>query len=463
MDTQAERAKFWVDNPSESLSTEVKNWIDPGTVDGKVKIVRTLLALRNNDGGQMVIGFDDGTMLPSEGAPTEEWTRQAFSIDCIQALVSKYASEPYEIGVEFVQRESRCHPVIFVPAGVRTPVASRSSLAGTNGMQVVENGVYVRTLRANNTPSTSLASWKDWESIAEKCFENREADVGRFIRRHLNASHLGALRGMLSDAFEGPVGRPTSIESSIQLLDQGESRFSEVMAEQGVDTNGVGFWSAACVVSGALHPFDLNRAFLDLLSQNNPSLNGWPLWSNSRANSPTSQTRVADGNWETVELDGGWGRGIEFSRINPRGEFFLIRSFQDDRGGSNRAPQPGTELDFGMQVLRPTEAIAVCLAFARCIAVDPSKAKATFAFRWRGLKGRKLTSWADGNRSLSVTRTAYQNCVETTLELSVDSPNSIIGSLLVDALKPLYAAFDGFELSGKVIEELSLRTIERRA
>src|SRR5437764_1293836 len=51
-------------HPSESLNVEIKNWISPGDKAGEAKIVRAVLALRNRNGGYLIIGFNDKTLLP---------------------------------------------------------------------------------------------------------------------------------------------------------------------------------------------------------------------------------------------------------------------------------------------------------------------------------------------------------------------------------------------------------------
>jgi predicted HTH transcriptional regulator len=85
-----------VATPSESLNVEVKSWIDPATPEDQVKIVKAVLALRNRDGGELVIGFNDVTMQPEqEGVPVKP--TEAFHPDVVQALISKYASEHFEI------------------------------------------------------------------------------------------------------------------------------------------------------------------------------------------------------------------------------------------------------------------------------------------------------------------------------------------------------------------------------
>ncbi len=39
-----------IDHPSESLSIELKGWIDPGTPEGVAKIVKAAIAMRSQTG-----------------------------------------------------------------------------------------------------------------------------------------------------------------------------------------------------------------------------------------------------------------------------------------------------------------------------------------------------------------------------------------------------------------------------
>ena len=83
-------------NPRESLATELKDWFDPRTPEGQAKIVKTCLAMRNHNGGTLQVGFEDGTAsLNLSGAPTD--VRSWWDVDELQALVSKFASIPFEV------------------------------------------------------------------------------------------------------------------------------------------------------------------------------------------------------------------------------------------------------------------------------------------------------------------------------------------------------------------------------
>jgi hypothetical protein len=103
-----------------------------------------------------------------------------------------------------------------VPPGVRTPVAVKRELKDSAGKKLIGYGdLYFRTLSSNGTPSTALARPQDWADIFEICFENREADIGRFLRRHLGgdlSSFVSALAK--AGAPTTPPRRPSVIKPS---------------------------------------------------------------------------------------------------------------------------------------------------------------------------------------------------------------------------------------------------------
>jgi predicted HTH transcriptional regulator len=64
MNADQKRIEELLAHPSESLNVEIKNWINPDDKAAQAKIVRAALALRNRNGGYLIIGFDDKTGLP---------------------------------------------------------------------------------------------------------------------------------------------------------------------------------------------------------------------------------------------------------------------------------------------------------------------------------------------------------------------------------------------------------------
>jgi hypothetical protein len=452
-------------NPHESLDTELKAWFDPRQPEGKAKIVRSALALRNHGGGFLLVGFDNATGSPVSVDCLAD-VRSAFHIDTIQALVTRFASQAFEVVVHFVMRGGQEHPVIEVPPGVKVPVATRSSLTSTDGTALIrDNRVYVRTLGSNNTPSSSEANWKDWARIVETCFENWEADIGRFVRRHLVGLSPSTVREIAVAIQEASRPPETTEEHARRLLDNGVQRFRQIVAEKQVTLPPHGAWETSVILLGDPIQQTANRSFLNLLLSSSPHYTGWPVWIDSR-NFPDTQDRpyVYQSVWEAFVVSLGRGNfgSIDFWRLDPRGKFYQYRALQDDVAASERRPSPLTELDFALQVFRIAEAIAVGLVLARVLSAQPDEASAAFAFRWSRLNNRVLSSWANPDRGVLPGLQAHQDEVFSLIEIPLATSTTSLSRFVHNATAPLFAAFAGHEISESVTEEITRRLVERR-
>lgn len=464
MEAARSRIQQLIDRPGESLAVEIKTWIDPDSSEGQSKIVRAVLALRNHGGGYLLIGFNNGTLMPDATTMVSAEVRALFHIDKIQGLVTRFASESFEVAVEFGERDDRLFPVLVVPSGVRTPVAAKSDLSADCKKLIAADDVYVRTLHTNHTPSTAKAGWKDWARLVEVCFDNREADIGRFMRRHFGNAAPLALHQLAAVLGAEMAPHRSTEEHLLAMLNDGEQRFQQLIKERSLTLPVVGWWDVALLIDGDVPSHAATKDFLNLLDASNPDLTGWPIWLDSRGfNDKLTRPFVTDGHWEAliVALDD-WSRHIDFMQLDPKGRFFLRWALQDDITSSQDAPSPGTVFDFGLPVMRCVEAIAVGLAFAKAMGCDQEQCTLQFAFRWSGLQGRELSSWAQPSRYVSPGRHAYQNQVTVFQRVPLNTPLSAIGGLLATTLKPLYEVFEGFELSPTVAEELSAWLVERR-
>jgi hypothetical protein len=464
MDVDTTRIQELVERPGESLSIELKRWIDPNTPEGIAKIVKTALALRNHGGGYIVIGFDNTTLEPDvENIP--ENVKEHFHIDKIQGLISRFASEAFEVYVEFPERVGQIYPVIVIPPGVKTPVAAKSDLHEGDRKIIRANTVYVRSLRANNTPSTTQATWKDWPTIVEVCFDNREADIGRFLRRHLGGLGPQIIRECALAISQRPEQELSIKELLRRYIQESEERYESVVKERNLTLPDHGAWEVGLLFMGEIPQHSANRPFLNLLDSNNPDYTGWPVWLDSRGFSDReSHPYVVNGVWESliVSMVPGWSDQIDFMRLDPKGRFYLRRALKDDISGSPRAPEPLTVLDFGLPVLRTAEAIAVGIAFGKAMRCDHEKTQLSFAFKWTKLRGRKLVSWAIPGRYISPGRSAYQDEVLTFVNVPLETPLSALGDYVKRVVEPLFEIFDGFSISGDVIEDLTQRLVQRK-
>ncbi|MEA5480491.1 RNA-binding domain-containing protein [Pseudanabaena galeata UHCC 0370] len=471
MEASSERTKELIQYPQESLAVEIKAWLDPDKPDDIAKIIKTAIAMRNNNGGYIVIGFDNKTLEPLLDSAQSN-VRQMFNIDKIQGAISKYSSELFEVNIDFPQRDGQEFPVIVIPTGVKTPVVAKSDLLSKDKQSkplIREDTIYVRSLSSNNTPSTTQAKSKDWSSLMEICFDNREADIGRFIRRQLSGISSDQVN-ILATAITGNIKPEISNEDLLrEYLQESEQHYEQSLKKQNVHNlpeHGVS--EVGLILKGTVPRHRPNDEFLNLLRSSNPNYTGWPVWLDSRPLGGDYSPYVIDGGWEAllISLQSEWFDDIEFMRLSPQGKFFLSRAHRDDMGRSDKSPQALKELDVGFPVKQTAEIIAVGIHFAKALGCLPEETSLVFAFKWTKLNNRKLSCWAHSDLWMRLGslqgRSAYEDECITFVNVPLDAPISSVSNYVQKAVQPLFEIFNGFTLKEEIIEDMTRSLIERK-
>ncbi len=445
-----------VNAPSEGLSVEIKRWIDPTQPAGIAKIAVACMALRNRDGGYLVIGLDDNTLEPvAEDRPED--VRNSFHLDVVQHIVSKYASTPFEVAVAFGIRDGQEFPVIAVGSGVRSPVAATKELTVDGKALIRQHAVYFRTLNASGVPSSSPARHSDWPDIVDICFENREADIGRFLRRHLGVEGSATFAALL-----GTKPTPNLHEQTLASLGLNEERLSEALAARGLGNLRVekGSWSALLKFDPPLPDDSSAREFLRTIGSANPQYTGWPVWLDS-SNFQKDQDRPVLINkvWEAAIIDIGenWSNHADFYRFDRSGELYLWRVLQDDLTDK---VAPGAYLDPGLMIYRVLETLAVGVSFAKAFGRGEETTLA-FAFRWSNLQPRELDSWANRDRYFSSHGKAMGNEAEGFVDLPADTPAEALAPYAQVVTQHLFELWDGWRYPLKAIEQQLERLLKR--
>ncbi len=375
---------------------------------------------------------------------------------------------PFAVEVHFVEREGQEYPVVSVPSGVRTPVAAKSDLCDAKGRPLIkDHAVYVRSLSSNNTVSSTEARRGDWERLVRICFDNREADIGGFVRRHLAGVGLEKFARLLGTAGEFWVTLPSIVERVKEILDIGRGRFDPSVNQRGINVPQLGYREAAILIDGEVPSNSATESFLNRLFVAKPRHTGWSPWLDSRgAREEEDQPYVFEGGWEAfvIDLVGGplLPPHLDFWRIDPGGRFYHLRALEDDLDGRRRGIQPGTQLDFLLQVSRLAEVISIGLSFGRSMGCDESKTSIVFAFRWTGLEGRLLTSWVNPDRSFRSRGRANQHQIVTTVAVPLETPLSGLAPYVEAAVKDLFALFGGMEFETRVIEGIVKESLSHR-
>jgi hypothetical protein len=344
--------------PRETLGVELKCWIDPTTEEGTAKIAKGCMALRNNNGGVLIIGFGNDGKPDEHSVPSD--VKEVFNNDCVQGIVGKFSSEPFPVEVQFGEKDGQVYPIISVPAGVRTPVVAKRDYGTPGRLLIKDHAVYVRSLSSNHTVSSSEARRGDWERLLQICFDNREADIGAFVRRHLSAVNLERLLPTLLQMGSQP---PSAIVSARKLLEAGRKRFETAMAERRLPIPDSGFREAAVVIDGDVPRHAATQSFLNRLFIARPQHTGWPAWIDSRhLPNESDQPRVVDGGWEALlDHSGAYVPHLGYWRIDPapaQGNFYLLTALEDDLPFPTPMPEPRTQLDFSFQLRKTAEIIA---------------------------------------------------------------------------------------------------------
>ena len=285
-----------------------------------------------------------------------------YHVDVVQSLVCKYSSYPFEVAVRFVERDGIKRPIICVASGVRTPVVAKGDLAVAGKLLIKDHGVYVRSLNANNRASTSEAKRGDWDRLIQIWMDNREADVARFIRRHLSDVNLPRIREVLginanlrSDDDEGPGAIHSNFRQDglDETLSIGTHAFNTIIKEKAVKLPDHGSFEVAVRIWGDMKKYSADQSFLNLLMASNPHYTGWPFWVDSRGfvdKSSSPYFSVGGVQALIVGLHGAWYDGIDFWRAEPKGVFYHRRGLEDDVKArvNNVQPFTGPRLELGV-------------------------------------------------------------------------------------------------------------------
>lgn len=462
---------------SETLDTEIKGWLNPDDKADQAKIAKACIALRNHGGGQLVIGFDDTSRQPLPYSHTSP-VKELYHSDKIQGIVSRYASPLFDVSIVFEPKDSVEYPIIRIPSGVQSPVMNKSTHEKEFPRQCM---VVMRTFANGTVSSSEPRTPQDWDRLIKTCFENREADIGRFFRRHLSEIKSQFEQSdKTSEANTQPIDPNKKTEyhqtpstspehkkskNSVAILEQGSVNFYKRLdawtkKHQFEKPEILGSWEVAFWIDGDIKKHSL-KTLCDIIFAAQPRLTGWPCWVDSRGfRLEWCHPYTHDGGWEAlvyIPNHHHWAYLLDFWRITPEGEFYLFRVPEDDLWTELRNNRPreiaNKQLDFVLLIRRVAEALAVAKAFTVALGADDSSTLLHFAFRWKGLQGKEICSWFDPARDLMTTTQAVDNEVTKEFSISLDLPDSRIWEAVKNITEPVFDVF-GSGVGSSIFEEI---------
>ena len=460
MDANRETLEALVRQPSETLDVELKGWLFLDRPEHVATLVRALFALRNRNGGVLLVGFGDKSHQP-EPIPPNYDPQQVFHVDRIQSLVSRHAVEPFAVSVEFVERDGKDHPVIRVASGVQYPVAVKSGIPGQSGRELLRVGeVMFRTLRTNGTVSSAAAHPGDWKEIMEICFQNREADVGSFIRRHLSDLDVpGLMKGLAETSYPSP-SRLSGL--CTQFLDSGRERFAAVLEARGSKSgaqaiNEWGSWEAVLIIDPPVTNRAADGEFRATVVASVPKKDvEWPLWVDTAGWADTSVRPVqVNHGWETLidSFEHGLLPMVHFWRAEPNGRFYSLSTLSEDSHAAHSGKKSRVAFDPANAVRRVAHAMLAGRSVANSLGCDAKGTTLGFAFRWRGLSGRGLVAWLSVLRIIRPEDISRDDEIVSSVQLPMEVAPSAIAPYVEEATKALFASFNGYAIPKNTVEQ----------
>ena len=141
---------------------------------------------------------------------------------------------------------------------------------------------------------------------------------------------------------------------------------------------------------------------------------------------------------------------LDFWRVSPDAEFFLLRGHQED-GMQNDGVEPGSSLDLTLPTLRVGEVLLHAESMAQ--EFEAGGARVAFFAQWTGLRDRQLVSIANPKRMLVEHNTSHQGTYDTNLEVRANQIQEALPELVDRMVRPLYELFDFFPLPATLVAE----------
>lgn len=434
----------FLSNPSETLKIELKEWIDISTETDKAKIVKSCIALYNNNGGFLAIGFDNDGKTKKHTHTLAE-LKEKFNFDEIQKIVSRYTSTHIETYIYFHEIDNLHYPFIFIPSGVRTPASIKADLHDPTDhtKKLLHHGkIYFRTLSSNGTVSTSEPkSSKDWERLLNICLENKETDIAKFFQNNLTEAQLQKIKEFLFRTSNEPS--QNNNHDAKNCLNYGYKEYLVIANKKSIPTHGT--FQVAFIINNKTEKITISQTLLQTLKSSNPRPSGWPLWVILQ-NSPDEDKRPQhhSDRWQAF-IDA--SNTLDFWMVTEKKCFYHYRALRDDMNGSTTAQAKAeklNEIDFVWQVENICDAIATGLAFAQALNED-GDATLAFAFKWTKLKNRYLTAWAHPARYIDCESKSNTDECSHEVNISINATRANIVNYTYEVACHLFLTFGGYD------------------
>lgn len=310
------RFEDWLLSPSETLDFEVKQWLDMTDVESHGIVAKALIALENHGGGFLLFGYkEDATkkLIPDPARPA---LMKPYLTDAMNAILKKRAEPSFHVEVTLqthpVTEEN--YPLVRVTGRSKVPIRSDSETSGGS----LKNYVYY--VRAPGPESRSPLNAAEWDALLRRSLQNQREEI------------VGLLRTLLPGAPEllgvPPADEQQTLHSFVQASTARWETLNAGLPEDHPSKITRGHFSFAARVLGN----SKNGSAKTIIEANQSArkYTGWPTF--VTLHQDQTKPRLVEGCIEAwlAHINYPDVGHADFWRIDPKGNFFLLRGYQED-------------------------------------------------------------------------------------------------------------------------------------
>jgi hypothetical protein len=429
-------------DPRETLSTEIKNWLDPTDNEHRAHVAKACIALANHGGGHLIIGLTaDGDGYRE--ADVRPGSLDTFSTDWVNEIVSRYAEPPFHCEVRHIESPSLggVFPVVTIPGGHTIPIIAKRSGPGE---RVIHQGPPY--IRRPGPGSEAPQSAHEWQDLMRRCLVNGREEM------------LNQLRAVLAGQPISRLAVPEEEETLLRWRDDSVERWRELVEDvppEDPASCSNGFWTIGYQLHSEARPLR-GQELIDMLRLAKVRHTGWPEWLipslpgiDPYPHGNAIECWIArDG--EVLHDD---PSHADFWRAHPEGRMFLLRGYAEDALGET---EPGSVFSLTTPVWRVGESLLHASNVAAILAADDDQAEVEVILQWTGLQGRRLKA-IESNRTLMDHWQSNQDAIETRSRFRVVDLPDVLPEAVQELTLPLYESFAFFRPPAEMFtEELAL-------
>ncbi len=438
-----------LEEPRETLDVELKEDLEiKKDKNHRALIAKEIIALANNGGGYLIIGYrehDDGSYEPK---PLNKNQLSKWSTDNVQSIIEKYVDPTFQCEVHHVERSNSTDkfPIIIVPGNHKVPV--RSKAGSPDGKTITQKRVYVRRPGpTSEEPQTTT----EWDQLFDRIIRNRRSELLDAMRSIIE----GTLPTVTAAEIQGNDNLSSFREAGIKRWE----RLVSSLPYGATPKFPLGFYDCSFEIEEV--PDHKSLAELrDVVRLAVRDYTGWPAF--LMIDREPFTPKPVDGSiefWRGPEKDGTLtiAPHHDFWRISPNGLFFTRRGYPED--GVFTDLSIGKYFDLTYPIQKLAETVMEVALIARDLAANHSNINCHFQFS--GLKGRELVSIASPGRIILDGKVCQQEAYEARTRIAVQSLPDLLPELVSEVMSPLYELFDFFVLPKRLVEEEIQKLLSR--